>query len=110
MTTEQSALISALNDQLRQAQTGGVINVTAGVAALGPMFVARSLKAIAQISDFDEGDDPYGEHDFGAIEVDGEKVFWKIDYYDAALTYAAEDPADPARCRRVLTVMLAQEY
>jgi hypothetical protein len=47
MTTEQSALISALNDQLRQAQTGGVINVTAGVAALGPMFVARALKAIA---------------------------------------------------------------
>ncbi len=26
--------------------------------------------------------DPYGEHDFGAVQVQGHKVFFKIDSYD----------------------------
>ena len=59
---------------------------------------------------FCEDNDPYGEHDFGAFEVEGEKLFWKIDYYDKALEHGSEDPADPTRTTRVLTVMLASEY
>lgn len=54
--------------------------------------------------------DPHGEHDFGSFDVDGERLFWKIDYYDPSLSGGSEDPADEAATRRVITIMLALEY
>jgi hypothetical protein len=110
MQNDQTALIRALNDLLREHRLGGLINVTAGIAACGDLFIAQALNAISTVSRFDEADDPYGEHDFGAVEVDGRRLFWKIDYYDETLTYGADDPSDLKRCRRVLTIMLADEY
>lgn len=44
------------------------------------------------------------------LSIDGETVFWKIDYYDQSLTAAAVDPSSETGCVRVLTVMLAEEY
>ena len=57
-----------------------------------------------------EDNDPHGEHDFGSFELCGRKLFWKIEYYDPDLQHGSEDPADPAKTMRVLTVMLAEEY
>jgi Protein of unknown function (DUF3768) len=57
-----------------------------------------------------ELNDPHGEHDFGHFEIAGQKFFWKIDYYDAAMEFGSEDPADPTKTTRVLTIMLASEY
>lgn len=54
--------------------------------------------------------DPHGEHDFGSVEFLGRKFFWKLDYYDAAMEFGSDDPADLAKTTRVLTVMLAEEY
>jgi hypothetical protein len=51
-----------------------------------------------------------GEHDFGMIRHGGLKVFWKIDYYDLNLRYGSENPSDPAQTRRVMTILLAEEY
>jgi hypothetical protein len=45
-----------------------------------------------------------------AYTLDGRKLFWKIDYYDAACVYGSEDPADPSQTTRVLTIMLVEEY
>ena len=53
---------------------------------------------------------PYGEHDFGSVDLNGGRYFWKIDYYDNDLTAHSPDPADPDVTRRVLTIMCAGEY
>ena len=59
---------------------------------------------------FDEENDPYGEHDFGALELEGERLFYKIDYYDQSLSAHSPDPSDETVTKRVLTIMLAEEY
>jgi len=102
--------IRALNDALRQTLTGGRAVLTPGVAALGQAAVARIIKTIAVFDDFCAANDPYGEHDYGAFEAEGHTIFFKIDYFDTALTYHSPDPGDPAVTERVLTIMLAEEY
>jgi hypothetical protein len=59
--------------------------LTTGVVALGPEAVARIVKTIAVYDDFCHANDPNGEHDFGSFEADGQKIFFKIDYFDKAL-------------------------
>ena len=54
--------------------------------------------------------DPHGEHDFGSFEIAGQKFFWKLDYFDAEMKYGSEDPADPSKTTRVLTITFASEY
>lgn len=54
--------------------------------------------------------DAHGERDFGAFKFRGEKLFFKIDYYDRELTYGSEDPADASQTTRVITIMLASDY
>ena len=54
--------------------------------------------------------DPHGEHDFGSFALAGRKFFWKIDAYDADMQFGSEDPTDPEKTTRVLTIMLAEEY
>ena len=43
-------------------------------------------------------------------EVDGQKLFWKIDLYDCDYEYGSPDPENPDKTRRVLTIMLSGEY
>ena len=61
-------------------------------------------------SDFAKGNDPYGEHDFGAFDLDGEKLFWKIECFDKSMEFGSPDPTEETLTIRVLTVMLAEEY
>jgi hypothetical protein len=84
--------------------------VTRGVAARGNDFVDRAVRAVRNYEDFNERNDPYGEHDFGTFTLDEAALNWKIDYYDTKLEYGSPDPADPDVTRRVLTIMLAEEY
>lgn len=109
--TEQdhAAAIAVLNDACR-AEPGAGWTLTGGVQALGAAALAKAVAAVAAFSDFSEDNDPHGERDFGAFEIEGQRLFWKIDYYDLDLCMASPDPADPAVTKRALTLMLAEEY
>jgi major membrane immunogen (membrane-anchored lipoprotein) len=65
---------------------------------------------VANFEAFSEDNDPHGEHDFGAVMVDGKRVFFKVDYYDRSKEWLSEDPADPEKTCRVMTILLAEEY
>jgi hypothetical protein len=106
----QTQKIRALNDELRQHLIGGLAVMTPGVAALGPKVVDRIVETIAVFDDFCNANDPHEEHDFGAFEVEGEIIMFKIDYYDSTLARHSPDPADPTVTERVITIMLASEY
>jgi hypothetical protein len=84
--------------------------MTSGVSEFGADIKIRIMTAVREFSIFDEKNDPYGEHDFGSFELFTKQFFWKIDYYDNALRNGSEDPSDPAQTKRVLTIMLAEEY
>jgi hypothetical protein len=84
--------------------------LTPGIAFLPEEQQRAILGKVAEFNDFTEGDNPYGERDFGAFDHEGQKIFWKIDYYDPSLQRGSEDPSDPTRTTRVLTVMLADEW
>lgn len=107
---QQTALVRELNDNFRKTLTGGQVLLTTGIAALGSEAVQRVVKAITVFDDFCNENDPFSEHDFGALDVDGQKVFFKIDYYDKSFTYGSPDPSDPSVTQRVITLMLASEY
>lgn len=113
-TPERSAEIRRLNDALRVSLTGGKVMMTRGIRALGFEGQARVLAAVRAFNDFNSDNDPWGEHDMGALDVvvDGvpERIFFKLDYYDPTLTQHSDDAADPAKTMRVLTIMLASEY
>ena len=84
--------------------------MTAGVYALPDMVKAAALQKAATFDQFNENNDPHGEHDFGSFEFAGKTIFWKIDCYDRDLNYGSPDPSDENVTERVLTIMLAEEY
>jgi Protein of unknown function (DUF3768) len=102
--------IRALNDALRKNLTGGLAVITPGIAALGHATVERIVKTLAVFDEFCHANDPYSEHDFGAFEVEGHRILFKIDYFDTSLTGHSPDPSDPIVTERVITIMLAEEY
>ena len=84
--------------------------LTQGIQALGQKAVAEIIAKVRAFDQFNEGNDPYKEHDFGKVVHGKETVLWKIDYYDHAMEFHSPDPADPAVTTRVMTVMLGEEY
>ena len=102
--------IKTLNDNFRQTFTGGRVMLTTGINAKSQDDIAKILSEVRQFNHFTQANDPYNEHDFGSFDYKGEKIFWKIDYYDKNYQYLSEDPANPNLTNRVMTVMLASEY
>ena len=125
--SEHLDTIRRLNDAARSSPgTASIANVTIGFQSLPDADRFSALAQIVSFTHFDGDNDPYGEHDFGAIyrlasgawtqvRPSDEKtitttVFWKLDYYDNSLTFGSDAPWDAERTKRVLTIMLASEY
>lgn len=115
MTSQTIQRIAQLNDAFRKGYPSvpGQRFVTAGVVQLLKRLdipVETFIQRVAQFDDFTQHNDPHAEHDFGAFELHGEQVFWKVDAYDANYAMGSDDPTDLNKCRRVLTIMLAHEW
>ncbi|UWU20928.1 DUF3768 domain-containing protein [Rhizobium sp. CB3060] len=102
--------IRMLNDAFRRSPRHGGLMVTAGVSALSADQLVSLFRAVRDFDNFDAGNDPFNEHDFGAVDFDGATYFWKIDYYDLDRRYGSPDPSNPDVTSRVLTIMRADEY
>ena len=106
----QTARVRVLNDFFRSTFLGGRTVLTQGVNELPLDVKANVLLMVQRFDNFTRDNDPYGEHDFGCFEFAGETFYWKIDYYNPDLQSGSEDPADPEKTTRVLTIMFAAEY
>lgn len=102
--------VRQLNDSFRQTFVGGVVLLTNGVHAIEEEVRKDILKKVRDFDNFEFENDPYQEHDFGGFDHQGDRILWKIDYYDRKMKYSSPDPANPALTTRVLTVMLGSEY
>jgi len=103
--------IQELNDSFRQSGKGGGVVITCRIDKLPAEDKQEILGKVRYFSDFNEDNDPNGEHDFGCFEHNSNKIFWKIDYYsNEIMERGSEDPGDPNQTFRLLTIMLADEY
>jgi len=124
---EQTARIARLNDLARSAMGVACTAVaTVGFRSLPEADQSQVRELVETYDAFTEDSDPHGERDFGCIyqlgdgrwtterprvcDDERERVFWKFDYYDRDLRFGSDDAANPAVTRRVLTIMLADEY
>lgn len=104
MSTSIPSEIARKNDECRRTFDPRLVRVvmTQGVAC-SPDQVAI-IKAVQSFDQFNEDNDPYGEHDFGSVVVQGITYFFKFDYYDDDFQFFKEDG------NRVLTIMRSDEY
>ena len=126
-SASQRDRIARLNDMARKAMGIACTAVaTVGFRSLPASDQSRVRELIETFDAFDEDNDPHGERDFGTIyqlgdgrwtterprvrDDERERVFWKLDYYDRDIRFGSEDAANPAISRRVLTIMLSDEY
>ncbi|MCA1288618.1 hypothetical protein CVM52_02880 [Pseudooceanicola lipolyticus] len=120
-TPPDAAAIAALNDAFRKLACLGVppdrpvqgrVHVTRALMEAGDDFMAEAVKATGEFEIFEPENDPEGWHDFGAVTIRGETVFWKLDLYeaDSDFRYGAEDPGNPETTTRVLTIMMAHDW
>lgn len=109
------AAIARLNDRCRQGidRTARIMvtrtclgTFASGDRAMEIVVQARLFAAVRRHV-FTEED--AAERDRGNFEFEGTTVYFKIDYYDAALEYGSEDPSDASKTRRVLTIMVRED-
>lgn len=106
----ESDRIRVLNDHLRCLHRGGMVVISRGIAAMPRTAWADIIVAVAKFDGFNSDNDPYAEHDCASVDVDGLPVIFKIDYFDPSLLHHSDDPTDPNVTKRIMTIMLAEEY
>lgn len=106
----KTEMIRKLNDAFRTSFIGGKVMLTIGIRAKSDIEQTEILERVINFNDFNKNNDVYGEHDFGKFDYKGEKIIWKIDYYDKNYRFMSEDPADPTITNRVLTIMTSEEF
>jgi hypothetical protein len=90
----------------------GRMHLTSSLAMAEDGLALEAVQAVGAFEIFEPENDPSGWHDFGAVDIRGEKIFWKIDLYeaDSDFRYGAEAPDNPSTTMRVLTIMMASDW
>lgn len=106
--------IARLNDRCRQGfdRTARITVTRTCLATLSNGTLAS--EAVAQARLLQElrrhnFPDDCPERDRGSFTIDQTEVFFRIDYYDAALEWGSEDPTNASLTTRVLTLMLRED-
>lgn len=108
MQLTKTERIRQLNDAARETLDGCRVLLTQALQARPDLL--DILEQVRTYDAFTADNDPFGEHDFGSFQLNGETVFWKFDYFDLDLTMGSLDPSEPSITARVLTIMFAEEY
>lgn len=125
----RAAKIAKLNDNVRLNMLrmhprftvlfmGALANELQNADVLTGLEVQTAVAAkIGAAGPFTVENDPHGERDFGSFELKkpgfneaGEKIFWKIDYYDLEKENGSPDPTDIRVTHRVMTIFYASDY
>ena len=72
--------IAIMNDFCRKTFSGCRVLLTAGIANHPDR--ESVINKVQEYYEFDSGNDPYGEHDFGSFHINGTHYYFKFDYYD----------------------------
>lgn len=102
--------IALQNDNFHKHLSQGTLVLTQGIRSNTKEDLEAIITKVRTFDSFDENNDPYNEHDFGAFDYKGRKVFWKIDNYDREFLYLSPDVSNPRLTNKVMTVMYAEEY
>ena len=107
--------IARLNDRCRQGldPTARIVVTANCLAELGASTRASraviQARLLAAVRHHQFAPEFARERDRGEFQINGRTVLFRIDYYDAALEYGSEDPADAAQTTRVLTILLPED-
>ena len=107
---DNTAKIRQLNDAFRTSFRGGKVMLTLGIRSKSDIEQTEILERVVNFNDFNQNNDVYSEHDCASCIHNGEKIIWKIDYYDKKYCYMSKNPADSTITNRVLTIMTGEEY
>ncbi len=109
------ASIARLNDRCRQGldRTARIMVTRTCLGTFasgeGAMEIVVQARLVAAVRRHVFTDADRAERDRGDFKFEGTTVYFRIDYYDAALEYGSEDPADASITRRVLTIMVRED-
>lgn len=103
-------VIAQQNDDFRKHLSQGTLVLTCGIRANPKEDIQAIINRVRTFDTFDENNDPYNEHDFGAFDYKGNTIFWTIDNYDQKFLYLSPDVSNPRLTNKVLTIMYAEEY
>lgn len=126
IAADHTAEIARLNDAARAGSlptsrtvfTRALADILAGDAEdvgtrqASLMLGQAALRRLINETPIEPGNDPHGERDFGVVEFEGHKIFWKIDVYanNRELCWGSEMPWDAQQSFRVVTIMLASDW
>ena len=102
--------IALQNDNFRKHLSQGTLVLTQGIRSNTKEDLEAIITKVRNFDTFDENNDPYNEHDFGAFDYKGKRIFWKIDNYDREFLYLSPDVSNPRLTNKVMTIMYAEEY
>lgn len=117
-TDTTNSVLAEQNDRFRKSVLGQAVTIdppgravlSANVAALSHADRAAIIERIINAPQFGEEIDPCGTREMGKVEVNGNPIWFKIDYYDIDYSFGSPDPTDSTKTRRVLTILFPDEW